>query len=82
MGIVASLLEIPLESPGRVMFVTAHPDDEAMFFVPVLQSLRAMQLHVMLLCMSNGARPSRFFQFQSAYKYICYIHRSVNVLQM
>eukprot|EP00884_Botryococcus_braunii_P012724 jgi/Botrbrau1/21452/Bobra.0216s0060.1 len=54
MGIAASVLEMPLESPGRIMLVTAHPDDEAMFFVPVVQSLRSMKLHIMLLCLSDG----------------------------
>lgn len=61
MGIAASVLELPLKSPGRVMLVTAHPDDESMFFVPVVQSLRAMKLHIMLLCLCDGAMSSLVF---------------------
>jgi LmbE family N-acetylglucosaminyl deacetylase len=58
MGIAASLVEVPLRFPGRVMLVTAHPDDESMFFVPVVQSLIARNLHVMLLCLTSGVLPS------------------------
>lgn len=37
--------------PGRTLFVTAHPDDEVMFFGPSL--LRSADAHV--LCLSRGA---------------------------
>lgn len=36
---------------GKVLLVTAHPDDEVMFFGPVLQQ-RVGSLHV--LCLSDG----------------------------
>jgi LmbE family N-acetylglucosaminyl deacetylase len=57
MGLAASVLEVPLKEPGRVMLVTAHPDDESIFFAPTVQSLRAEKLQVMLLCLSNGVMP-------------------------
>lgn len=39
---------------GDVLFVFAHPDDEAMFFTPLLHSLRVQRVTVHLLCLSNG----------------------------
>jgi hypothetical protein len=40
---------------ARVLLVTAHPDDEAMFFAPSLAHLAAEGREVSLLCLSNGA---------------------------
>ncbi|GET86243.1 N-acetylglucosaminylphosphatidylinositoldeacety la se [Leishmania tarentolae] len=37
-----------------VLFVFAHPDDEAMFFTPLLYALRAQRVTVHFLCLSNG----------------------------
>ncbi|KAG5510988.1 hypothetical protein GH5_07189 [Leishmania sp. Ghana 2012 LV757] len=37
-----------------VLLVFAHPDDEAMFFTPLLHSLRAQRVTVHFLCLSNG----------------------------
>lgn len=39
---------------GDVLLVFAHPDDEAMFFSPLLHFLREKGLVVHLLCLSNG----------------------------
>jgi len=40
---------------GRVLFVTAHPDDESIFFAPTILTLtRSGQYDVFLLCMSSG----------------------------
>lgn len=39
---------------GDVLLVFAHPDDEAMFFTPLLRSLQARRINVHLLCLSNG----------------------------
>ena len=36
------------------MFVTAHPDDEVMFFRPSIQSI-AQDYFVHLLCLSGGS---------------------------
>lgn len=38
----------------RVLLVTAHPDDESMFFLPTIQQCRERQNEVHLLCLSNG----------------------------
>ncbi|GLE04296.1 hypothetical protein PINS_up013211 [Pythium insidiosum] len=43
------------DGPRRALLVTAHPDDESMFFVPLLRSLttqRDWDVHV--LCLSRG----------------------------
>lgn len=43
--------------PKRVLIVTAHPDDECMFFGPIILSLnRREQCSIHLLCLSNGIR--------------------------
>ncbi|XP_068156062.1 N-acetylglucosaminyl-phosphatidylinositol de-N-acetylase [Drosophila tropicalis] len=40
---------------GRVLFVTAHPDDECMFFGPLIYSLTQRDgCQVYILCLSNG----------------------------
>jgi N-acetylglucosaminylphosphatidylinositol deacetylase len=39
---------------GPVLFVTAHPDDEAMFFVPAILSLAKLNRDLHLLCVSTG----------------------------
>lgn len=38
----------------RVLFVTAHPDDECMFFAPAIQRFLANGREVYLLCLSVG----------------------------
>lgn len=41
----------------RVLLVTAHPDDESMFFGPTILSLsRRKDCKIYLLCLSNGIR--------------------------
>eukprot|EP00667_Euglena_gracilis_P002034 EG_transcript_2035 len=42
------------EGRQRVLFVTAHPDDESMFFAPTIQECAARGNEVHLLCLSNG----------------------------
>jgi N-acetylglucosaminylphosphatidylinositol deacetylase len=37
----------------NILYVIAHPDDEAMFFVPSILSLREKN-KLWLLCLSNG----------------------------
>jgi len=41
---------------ANILYVIAHPDDEAMFFVPSIVQLRQPHLHnkLYLLCLSNG----------------------------
>jgi len=41
------------KSMDSVLLVIAHPDDEAMFFVPSIQHLK-QYFHVHVLCLSNG----------------------------
>jgi N-acetylglucosaminylphosphatidylinositol deacetylase len=43
----------------RVLFLIAHPDDEAMFFAPTVLSLARPELqnHVRILCLSTGTIP-------------------------
>ncbi|KPI83343.1 N-acetylglucosaminyl-phosphatidylinositol deacetylase [Leptomonas seymouri] len=40
--------------PGDVLIVFAHPDDEAMFFTPLLKFLHTRNIGVHFLCLSNG----------------------------
>lgn len=42
------------ESMKRVLLVTAHPDDECMFFGPTILNLRSRNVPVTLLCLSTG----------------------------
>lgn len=39
----------------RALLVIAHPDDEAMFFVPAVRAMRAAGVEVGFLCLSNGS---------------------------
>jgi N-acetylglucosaminylphosphatidylinositol deacetylase len=36
-----------------ILFVTAHPDDESMFFLPTILDLK-YKFKINLLCLSNG----------------------------
>lgn len=37
-----------------VLLVTAHPDDEAMFFAPTIHRLQQQGAAIQILCLSNG----------------------------
>lgn len=39
---------------ARVLLVTAHPDDECMFFAPAVLTLTESNAAVYLLCLSSG----------------------------
>jgi len=43
-----------LSSSSKLLLVTAHPDDETMFFAPLLLALRQRRSSVHILCLSNG----------------------------
>ncbi len=43
-----------LKSDGEVLLVTAHPDDECMFFAPTILAFRENANAVFLLCLSQG----------------------------
>ena len=47
--------EHPIENPGRVLLVTAHPDDETVFFGPTISGLHEQGHEVFLLCFTTGA---------------------------
>ena len=55
-GAVASHLGIG-EQAGPILVVTAHPDDESLFFGPTITALRNAQQEVFLLCMTTGEVP-------------------------
>jgi N-acetylglucosaminylphosphatidylinositol deacetylase len=46
----------PTLTGKRIVLLIAHPDDEAMFFSPVLLSLARPELgnHIKILCLSTG----------------------------
>lgn len=43
-----------IDTPGRVLLVTAHPDDETVFFAPTVTALRNAKHDVFLLCLTTG----------------------------
>ncbi len=47
-------VEVPINHPGRVLLVTAHPDDETVFFGPAITALHARGSEVYLLCLTTG----------------------------
>ena len=57
-GAVASHLGIG-ERAGPILVVTAHPDDESLFFGPTITALRNAEQEVFLLCMTTGKVPFR-----------------------
>jgi len=46
------------EHVSRVLLVTAHPDDECMFFGPTLIALKKKNCRIFVLCMSRGESKS------------------------
>ena len=46
--------EPPGTELGTVLLLTAHPDDEAMFFAPTLRALQRDERSVHILCLSRG----------------------------
>jgi N-acetylglucosaminylphosphatidylinositol deacetylase len=48
--------EIPYFKQSNILLVTAHPDDECMFFGPTLMNLASKRLknQVHVLCLSKG----------------------------
>lgn len=50
------LIDAPIAHPGRVLLVTAHPDDEVIFFASTITALHASGSEVFLLCLTDGAK--------------------------
>jgi hypothetical protein len=48
-----SLLNQP-DTPPTALVLTAHPDDEAMFFTPTITSLVSQGWDIQALCLSTG----------------------------
>jgi hypothetical protein len=48
-----------VNSAPRALFLTAHPDDECMFFAPSIKALSAQGWEVSGLCMSYGELTER-----------------------
>jgi len=42
------------QKPGTVLLVTAHPDDETVFFAPTITALHSLGHEVFLLCLTTG----------------------------
>lgn len=45
--------------PKTALILTAHPDDEVMFFTPTILALQTEGWEVQALCLSNGRSPHR-----------------------
>lgn len=50
----ANLRERPEKAKKKCLVAIAHPDDESMFFLPLIDSLKDQGYTVHLLCFSNG----------------------------
>ncbi|VDL99373.1 unnamed protein product [Schistocephalus solidus] len=57
-----------------ILLITAHPDDECMFFAPFLLSMKSMKVKVDLLCLSRGD------YYGSGEQRLQELHNSVRVL--
>ena len=44
----------PFQNARRILLITAHPDDESMFFGPVIMKLKQERSQIYLLCLSTG----------------------------
>ena len=47
-------VEQAIQDPGKVLLVTAHPDDETVFFAPTVNALHRSGHEVFLLCLTAG----------------------------
>ena len=54
-----------IDGQGRVLLITAHPDDECMFFAPAIVTLTQADVEIFLLCLSEG------HLHHCKYKYTC-----------
>ena len=54
----------------RALIVTAHPDDECMFFAPIILGLVEMKIPVHILCLSKGKSSMNIFFLLPESKFI------------
>ena len=54
MAIVFRPKESPFKLTDRVLIITAHPDDECMFFGPTILHLKMRNIPVKIICLSSG----------------------------
>ncbi|CAE6453974.1 unnamed protein product [Rhizoctonia solani] len=58
--------------PSPILILTAHPDDECMFFSPTILALKRQEKHIRGLCLSvgnaDGLGPTRAQELESSYK--------------
>ena len=47
-------VEDAIQNPGRVLLVTAHPDDETVFFAPTITALHSSGHEIYVLCLTTG----------------------------
>lgn len=52
-------VEQAIQDPGKVLLVTAHPDDETVFFAPTVTALHSYGHEVYLLCLTTGKSSGR-----------------------
>jgi N-acetylglucosaminylphosphatidylinositol deacetylase len=62
-------------TPGKALLLTAHPDDEVMFFAPTLMALVAAGWEVSGLCLSTGERGDVALQRPIMCHVSCLIYR-------
>lgn len=62
--------------PGRLLLVTAHPDDEVMFFGPLLYLSKFNNTKIYLLCLSIGNYTFAKQYFSSIFKFNL-IHKTI-----
>lgn len=54
-GLKINSKNVKIKEGSRVLFVIAHPDDEAMFYAPlIINMIQHEKSHVSLLCLSSG----------------------------
>lgn len=49
-----------------VLLITAHPDDESMFFIPTIKNLKDVGYKIHLLCLSPGNHRRRKEELEKA----------------
>jgi len=52
--VLTATSQFPLDNRKPVLVVTAHPDDECMFFAPAILRASKNSNTIFILCLSNG----------------------------